>query len=428
MKTLMMRSYFHPEKVASAHLTNDMLKAFAESSVITELYTPIPTRGIDKETRKKYKKIPYEEFYNGNLHIHRFPLMREGKNPILRALRYGLCNLKQYKYGKRAKDIDLILGTSTPPTQGFLCAKLKKKLSKKYGHDVPFIYNLQDIFPDSLVHTGLTKKGSILWKIGRKIEDKTYAAADKIVVISEGFKENIMAKGVPEEKIVIIENWIDTDEVAPIERKDNILFDKFGLDRDKFYICYSGNVGHTQNMDMLLDTAKRIAEANSDIHFVIIGEGAAKAHVAERVATEKIENVHMFPFEDYKNIAHVFSLGDMGLIISKAGVGSNSVPSKTWSIMSAARPVLASFDKDGDLDRIITKENAGVCIAPADAEGFYHTILAAYENREQLAAWGKCGRAYVETHLTRAIGTGKWVDLLHSFDPEKEEKKTEVTV
>ena len=206
------------------------------------------------------------------------------------------------------------------------------------------------------------------------------------------------------------------------------LFEKFGLDPSRFYICYSGNVGHTQNMDMLLDTAKRVAEANADIHFVIIGEGAAKAHVAERVASESIANVHMFPFEDYKNISHVFSLGDMGLIISKAGVGSNSVPSKTWSIMSASRPVLASFDKGGDLDRVITENGAGVCIDPADAEGFYQAILSAFDHREELASWGKNGRAYVETHLTREIGTSNWVKLMTSFDPEKAEKKTEVTV
>ncbi len=428
MKILKFGSYAYPERISSTHLSADLNEEYEKAGFYTENYVPTPSRGIDKATRKKYKKIPYEEFYNGHVMLHRFPLMAEGKNPVLRALRYLLCNLKQYKYGKRAKDIDLISGSSTPPTQGYLCAKVKKKLSKKYGRDVPFIYNLQDIFPDSLVHTGLTKKGSILWKIGRRMEDKIYAAADKIVVISEGFKENIMAKGVPEEKIVIIENWIDVNEVVPVAREDNILFEKFGLDPAKFYITYSGNVGHTQNMDMLLDVAKSIAEVNGDIEFVIIGEGAAKAHVCERIENEKILNVHTFPFEDYKNIAHVFSLGDMGLIISKAGVGANSVPSKTWSIMSAGRPVLASFDKEGDLDRVITENEAGVCIAPADVEGFKTAILSAYENRDMRQEWGKNGRAYVEAHLTREIGTGKWVELLSSFDPKKEEKKTEVPV
>ena len=422
MKILRFVSYCYPEEVASSHLGRNVNEAYRDAGFITEAYAPTPTRGIDAETRKKYKKIKYEEIYDGSYQIHRFSMFREGKNPILRALRYFLVNIKQYFKGIKAKDIDLIAAGSTPPTQGLLCAMVKKKLSKKYKRNVPFVYNLQDIFPDSLVHTGLTKKGSLLWKIGRKVEDKIYRAADKIVVISEGFKKNIMEKGVPEEKIVIIENWIDVNEVVYVPREENKLFDKYNLDRNKFYICYSGNIGHTQNMDMLLDTAKRIAEVNNDIMFVILGEGAAKAHVSERVENEKIENIILLPFQDYSDIAHVFSLGDMGLIISKKGVGSNSVPSKTWSIMSASRPVLASFDKDGDLDLVITQNGCGVCISPDDTEGFYNEILSCYENREKLAEMGKNGRTYVETHLTKEIGTGNWVKLLKSVAENKNEE------
>ena len=428
MKILKLASYYTPEQISSTHLSKDLNDAYLKEGFTFDVYAPTPTRGISGEVRKKYKKIKYEELDNGQTVVHRFSMFREGKNPIGRAIRYFLVNVKHYFKGIKAKDIDLISSGSTPPTQGLLCAMVKKKLSKKYKRNVPFVYNLQDIFPDSLVHTGLAKKGGLLWKIGRKIEDATYKVADKIVVISEGFKQNIMEKGVPEEKIVIIENWIDVNAVVDIPRDENKLFDKYNLPRDKFYICYSGNVGHTQNMDMLLDTAKRISSVNSDIAFVIIGEGAAKAHVAERVNNEKIENVFLLPFQDYADISHVFSLGDMGLIISKKGVGSNSVPSKTWSIMSASRPVLASFDKGGDLDRVITDNGCGVCISPDDVDGFYNEILSCYENREKLLEMGKNGRSYVTTHLTKEIGTGKWVELLKSVVNEEENTKSKVTV
>ena len=93
-----------------------------------------------------------------------------------------------------------------------------KKIKK-----IPMIYNLQDIFPDSLVASDLTRKGSLLWKIGRKIENFTYKNADKIIVISEGFKKNIMEKGVPESKIEVIYNWVDENEVIAVERNSNIL-------------------------------------------------------------------------------------------------------------------------------------------------------------------------------------------------------------
>ena len=146
-----------------------------------------------------------------------------------------------------------------------------------------------------------------------------------------------------------------------------------------------------------------------------------KSHIAERVENEKIENVILLPFQDYADISHVFSLGDMGLIISKKGVGSNSVPSKTWSIMSAYRPVLASLDKNGDLDRVITNNNCGICISPDDTERLYNTILASYEKRDEIAEMGKNGRAYVEAHLTKEIGTANWVNLLKSIVESKAE-------
>ena len=99
---------------------------------------------------------------------------------------------------------------------------------------IPFVYNLQDIFPDSLVGTGLVRNSGLIWKIGRVIEDFTYKHADKIIVISEDFKRNIMAKGVPEEKIVVVYNWVDQNVVKNIDRKDNKLFDRYHLNKNRF--------------------------------------------------------------------------------------------------------------------------------------------------------------------------------------------------
>ena len=148
------------------------------------------------EVREQYKNIRYEEKRDGKIVVHRFSMMREGRNPIGRAIRYVLVNLVQYQKGCRADDVDVIMAGSTPPTQGVLCGLVKKRLTKRYGHRVPFIYSLQDVFPDSLVTAGLAKKGGLLWKIGRKIEDYIYRSADAIIVISEEIKKNIMEKGV----------------------------------------------------------------------------------------------------------------------------------------------------------------------------------------------------------------------------------------
>lgn len=413
---LYLPAYFYPETAASSYLGENRNQAFADAGFEIDAYTPMPCRGISKELREEYKKKRIEKLYDGKMTLHRFSMFAEGRNPIFRALRYVFCWIAQGWKGLRAKNVNCIYLASTPPIQGMLGAFIKK------FRGIPFVYNLQDIFPDSLVGTGLAKKGGLLWKIGRVIEDFTYRNADKIIVISEDFKKNIMAKGVPEEKIVVVYNWVDQNAVVDITREKNKLFDKYGLDRSKFYIEYSGNIGLTQNMDMLLEVMEELQVSHPDINLVLVGEGAYKAQVEKIVDEKQLKNVHLLPFQPYEDISHVFSLGDAGLVISKPGVGANSVPSKTWSIMSASRPVLANFDEN-ELKQIVEKHNCGIFTKAGDKEAFKQSILALYNNREMAVEMGKNGRQFVMDNLTREVGTQKYVDVIKCVVAEAEAKK-----
>ena len=408
MRILFLDAYFEPEQIAFTHLEKDLLEGLIQAGHEVEIVCPTPARGVSAEVAKKYKKIKSETLYEGYVHVTRFSAPQEGKNPIVRALRYFWCNLRSYQIGKKIENIDVVFANSTPPTQGLLAGKLSRRLG------CPFVYSLQDIFPDSLVNAKMTKKGSLIWKIGRKIEDYTYHSADRIIVISEGFKRNIMEKGVPEEKIVVIPNWVDTESVYPVDRKDNILFDRYNLDRDKFYICYSGNIGHSQNLELLLEAAKQIKTELPDVSFVLIGEGAAKGELEKEVAEEQLDNIIILPFQPYEDIAHVFSLGDVGLIISKPGIGGSSVPSKTWSIMAAERPVLTSFDEDSEVNAIVKQLNCGICSNAGELNTFCTVICTLYENRTFAKEMGKSGRNYVCRELNKGHCTRKYIDVIEA--------------
>ncbi|MEO4877900.1 glycosyltransferase family 4 protein [Bacteroides thetaiotaomicron] len=384
------------------------VEAFANAGFDVEMHVPTPTRGVTKEVRENYKRNKTKEMmFNNKVYVHRFPLYGEGQNPILRALRYALCCGMQLYYGLKAKNCDVIFAPSTPPIQGVMVA-----IIKKFKH-IPFVYNLQDIFPDSLVGTSLAQKGGLLWKIGRVIENFTYKHADKIIVISEDFKKNIMAKGVPEGKIVVVYNWVDQNAVVDVSREENKLFDMYGLDRNKFYIEYSGNIGLTQNMDMLLEVMEGLQKSHPNIGLVLVGEGAYKTQVEKIVAEKQLKNVVRLPFQPYEDISHVFSLGDVGVIISKPGVGENSVPSKTWSIMSASRPVLANFDEN-EIKAILSENECGLFTKAGDKQAFTDAILELYRNREMCRKYGENGRKFVMENLTREIGTQKYIDVIKS--------------
>ena len=411
MRILRLRAYFSPEKTSGLHLDNDLNEALAKSNITCVNYTPIPTRGVSRETTAKYRTLKTEVLYNGKFVVNRFAMFREGSNALQRAFRYFCCNIVEYFLGTTEKEIDLVYSSSTPPTQGMLSALVAKKLSKKYKRKMPFIYNLQDIFPDSLVSTGLAKKGSVLWKIGRKIEDYTYQNADKIIVISEGFKSNIMAKGVPEEKIEVISNWIDLDSVHPVGREENKLLSEFSIAPTKFLVVYAGNFGASQGADIILKAAEKL-KGQPDIQFVIFG-GGAYFEEAKRTA-ETLDNVFIHELMPSDRISEVYSLGDVALITCKPGTGNAGMPSKTWSIMACNTPIIASFDTDSDLADVIRDSGAGCCVEPGDVDVLADAIEVNYLEWKQGKQKHLNLRGYVQTYASKEICVNRYIETIKS--------------
>ena len=406
MKILKLPAYCEPERISSSHLSKDLEEAYIAAGFKTVIYCPTPTRGISPEEREQYKKIKYEEKRDGMITVHRFNMMREGRNPIVRAMRYVLVNLNQYRLGARSQDIDLIMASSTPPTQGVLCGLVKKRLSKKYGRPVPFIYNLQDVFPDSLVTAGLAKKGGLLWKIGRKIEDYTYRSADAIIVIGEDIKKNIMEKGVAEDKIHIIPNWIDTETTVPVPFEDNALAKELGIEAGKFRVVYAGNLGLMQGVDTLIDTATLMKDDDT-VEFLIFGKGAAENQLKARAAD--LPNVQFYPMMPPERVPEVYSLGDCCAVMCKKGTGVSGVPSKTWTIMACGRPLLVSFD-ESELCEIVRTAQAGLCSAAEDAEAMRDNIKAL---QTATVAYGDNARAYAVANTDKKQSVAKYVALIN---------------
>ena len=380
MNILFLDAYYEPETIAYTHLERELIEGLIADGHKVQIICPTPTRGINDEIRRKYKKIKSEKTHEGAVTVNRFSAPQEGKNPIVRAFRYLWCNLRTYQIAIHKKEVDVVFSNSTPPTQGALCGIVAKKLSKRKKQKVPFIYNLQDIFPDSLVNSKLCRQGSVLWKVGRKLEDFTYSHADKIILISQGFKRNVMAKGVIEEKIEIISNWIDLNSVHPVERKDNKLVTEFGLDPNKFMVVYAGNFGAAQGADIVIRVATELSEYQ-DIQFVIFGGGAYFEDAKQQA--ENLDNIFIHDLMPQDRVSEVYSLGDVALITCKSGTGKAGMPSKTWSIMACNTPIIASFDTDSDLADVIRNSGAGECVEAENIQALKEAILKFHREMRQ---------------------------------------------
>lgn len=409
MNILFLDAYYEPETIAYTHLEKDLIEGLISEGHKINIICPTPTRGINQEIRDKYKNIKLEKKYDGAVTVNRFSAPQEGKNPLIRAFRYFWCNFRTYQIAVKNNDIDIVFSNSTPPTQGALGALVAKKLSKKSKKKVPFLYNLQDIFPDSLVNSNLTHEGSILWKIGRKLEDYTYRNADKIILISQGFKRNVMAKGVSENKVDVISNWIDLESVHPVERKDNKLIEEFGLNPKKFFVVYAGNFGAAQGADIVLEAAKQMSEYD-EIQFVIFG-GGAYFEDAKKEA-DGLKNVFIHELMPQDRISEVYSLGNVALVTCKAGTGKAGMPSKIWSIMACNTPIVASFDTDSDLAEVIRDSGAGKCVEPGHILELSNAILevSKMKNMEHIEL-----RDYVSKYASKQTCVKKYKYIIASY-------------
>lgn len=404
MKILFLDAYYDPEIIAYTHLEKDLIEELLAAGHSIDIICPLPTRGIDEAIREEYKGIKEELQHEGRVRVTRFWAPKEDKNPILRAFRYFWCNFRTYQIAKAKEEIDIVFSNSTPPTQGAIAAIVAKALSQKKKKHIPFIYNLQDIFPDSLVNTGLTSYNSLLWKIGRKIENFIYRNADKIIVISESFKRNLLDKLVPEEKIKIIPNWIDIDSVQPVLRNSNELITEFNLNAEDFHVLYAGNFGAAQGADIVLECAKLLTDYN-DIKFIIFGSGAYFEDACKKA--QSMDNVFIHELMQQNRVSEVYSLGDVALITCKLNTSNAGMPSKTWSIMACNVPIIASFDTDSDLAKILKQTNAGICVEPENAGCLAKAILNQYLNK----GTGKCNsRDYVVNNVSKKHCTSMFID------------------
>lgn len=404
MKGLYFVQYFPPEKSSGADLVEDLLEGFARQNWQIDVFTPTPTRGVSEAVRKEYTRKRIEKRFGGNVIIHRMRLYREGKGFIARALRYIIFSL-QCLYKALTVPADFIFTGSGPPSQGVVMGIARKLTGKK------FIYNLQDIFPDSLIASGICKENSWLIKIGHLMENFTYRYADVIITITDDMKANIVRKGVNPEKVKIVHNWIDTERIKPVSRQDNKLFSELGLPRDKFYVVYAGNLGKVQGVDVIVQAAEKLQE-NSHIHFVIFGNGSEEENIKKQIAEKKLTNVSLFPLQPMDRVPEVYSLGDVAIVSCRPGTGGSGMPSKTWTIMATGTPLVASFDLGGEMEKTIRAAGCGCCIEAENADKLAETIVRWEQDRAYVCQSGARARQYAEKYVSKEPAVEKYISYI----------------
>lgn len=404
MRLMYFVQYFPPEKASGLPLVEDLISGFAEQGWNVDVYTTTPTRGVSANVRKEYSKRKLETRCDGRLRIHRMRLYREGEGFFQRTIRYTIFSLMCLCQGL-TEQADAFFTGNGPPTQGVIGGLLKKWTKKK------FIFNPQDLFPDSMINAGIIRKGSKIEKIGRTMERFGYSNADAIITISEDMRRSILNKGIDPEKVAVIPNWIDTNTIKPVPREENKLFDELELSRDKFYVVYAGNIGYVQGIDNIIETAQLLRN-EEEIHFVIFGNGSEESRIRQMIEDYQLPNVSLYPLLEPERVSEVYSIGDVSLVTCKAGTGGAGMPSKTWTIMATGTPVLGFFDKPSEFSNLLESTQTGWCVEAGNTEELCAKVVELHQNMAQCKEYGKNAREYAESHLSKDMAVGQYIEII----------------
>jgi colanic acid biosynthesis glycosyl transferase WcaI len=327
--------------------------------------------------------------------VHPFPgddksnLLRRAIGFIGFSLVAGICGLGAGGWFRRC---DAVIAMSPPLTMG-LTGRAVATL-----HRAPLIFNIQDVFPDAAIETGaITNR----WVVGgaKWLERISYRAADAVTVLSSDLADNVAAKMSSERRHRVheIPNFVDTETIVPLDRMTPYRTE-LGLG-DGPVVLYGGNVGFSQSLDLVLAAARALP----DVTFLINGDGAARASL--EAAASDLGNVVFRGYIDQHRLGELLATGDIHVVPLKAGLGRVSVPSKTYSIMAAGRPVVAAIDSGTAVPQILTESGGGLFGPPDEVEPFVATLRSLLDDPDAARDMGLAGRDWaVRNASPRAVG------------------------
>lgn len=395
MNILVLCPHFAPDVAPTGEVMTSIVTELAARGHRLHLVTALPW----------YRSHAIEPGWGGRLVRHETtpwgritrvnPFPTDKRNIPARALAFGGWTAVSTLEGAISRsEPDVVLAMSPPlpiGLAGWAVAQLRR---------VPFVFNIQDVFPDVAVELGLLTGAKVI-RAASMLERFSYRRADAVTVLSDDLAANVRAKvarggaarpggaGDPA-KVHVIPNFVDTERIQPAD-PDNAYRAEHGL-TGKRVVMYAGNVGLSQSLDLVLAAARAFADDPSVV-FVINGGGTARPDLERDAAG--LDNVRFVDMQPRERLPEVLAAGDVHVVPLKAGLAKASVPSKLYSILAAGRPIVASVDPGTEVARTVERAGAGLSVPPDDPEAFVGALRQVLADPERARAQGAAGRDWV---------------------------------
>lgn len=405
MKVLLLTPNFYPEKTGIGVSATESACFIADLDNEVGVITCLPHYPEWKILPEYRGKILVTEKFEKNITVKRAWLFVPKKvvtwSRILHELTFAGSTALIALFQKS----DLLLSIS-PPLSASVVLSVVAKLKRK-----PYWCYIQDIQPDAAICLGMLKNPFLL-AISRFLERWIYRHANKLLVLSDGMKQNLVRKGVPDEKITILPLAVNVDKLEARPSAESIFRTTYGLE-NAFVVLYSGNIGIKHNPQILVECAKKLA-GDKSIFFAIIGEGAAKAQIEEEITKLGLTNIALWPLCERKLLGDMLQSADILVVPQRKEVLDIVVPSKIVAYLTSKKPIIASVHPKSEAAVLLKKHNAGLVIAPEDAEALAEAICTLRDDTNLANELGENGYRLVREQFHTDVVREKFYKPLFS--------------
>ena len=408
MKIWYVSQYFPPEMGAPAARVSELSRHWAEAGHDVTVLTGFPnhpTGVVPDEFRRALWRLVRRETWHGVRLVRTWLWPLPNRKSHERIRNYSSFSLSASVTGTLLRGRpDVIIATSPQllvGLTGWWLSRIKR---------VPFIFEVRDLWPESLEAVGVAGERSTMVRVLGKIAGFLYRQATQIVVVSPAFRERLVEDWqVPPEKISVVLNGVEADLFTPAAA-DRDVRTQLNLN-DELLVSYIGTMGNAHGLEMLLDAAAQLRSVGPPVTFLLVGEGAEKESLVRKAAERGLKNVLFLPQQTRERVAALLASSDICVVLLKdTPVFRTVIPTKMLEMMSSGCPVILGVH--GQAASILNDAKAGMVIQPGSLPQLVAAVQTLAGNERLRRDYGSSGRKYVVEKMSRAASARQYVETL----------------
>jgi glycosyltransferase involved in cell wall biosynthesis len=305
----------------------------------------------------------------------------------------------------KIKRNDEVLVVSAPPTLPFIAALAAKIRAAKYS------LIIQDKYPETLIAVGKANAESLFVTVLNRLNVWLYHGAKKIIVVGRDMKllvlsqlKNFNCKTVP--PVEVIQNWASLEEIEPMPRNNNEILKELNI-VDKFTFLYAGNMGYPQDLESIVNCAEKLKN-DERFHFLFIGSGVKRKWLEREVKEKDLINITVLPPRSRNEQKIFLNACDVGLVPLVKKMWGVAMPSRTYNLLAAGKPILALTENNSEVAKVIEDDQVGWYVAPNDPVALCKIILTIFENREILKEMSQRARLSAKEKYSVEVAVEKY--------------------